>query len=531
MATSSDLRMSVSMIVTQCEDTLKTHLNVEAVTRLMLSDEKCDEILGKTTKKYLEKSPKKGIKFLLAVLKKLELPEFVLLLESLEQIGDEKHLTALTTIATHIEYLTPPTSSDKLLTEAIDKLKRIRDTHFKLSEHPDVPVDPDSISEDLQTPTLDTPTAVPGDSVQTTVMQVVETKSTVCTTIPAPQDPSTQQVPQYLSVHEITESPQVLDSEQVQTLTSVKPTTMQAAETTSTIVQVAEARSTTKQIAKAQSTVDQLTMTLSTTMQVAESQLTTNADSSSVRDATLDKCSDSQLGATYKPEIVLVKKRGAMLYSSVHGVTVTVPPTAVPGQDFELQMSASLETSIPIDPDYALCSAIVELTTNPKIDAFTDYVTVSMPHCALNMQNHPEFYCVISHTDGESSFKEDTSVEVDFTSQQGYFSFRTKHFTRYGAAGKRKRPQKSAAIPPRTQPLRSTKKSRSLEHHYKPAEVKTLRSLSDPHSQSSNLPNVRFCLGMFCPYDKKDSLWKVVFLTCLDTVTGYKVSVQLEEQY
>lgn len=526
-ATSSGLRMSVSMVVTQCEDTLKTHLDVEAVSRLMLSDDKCEEILGKTTKKYLEKSPKKGTKFLLAVLKKLELPGFVLLLESLERIGDKKHLTALTTIATHIEYLTPlATSSDRSLTEAIDKLNRIRDAYFKSSEHPDVPVDPDSISEDLQTPTLDTPTTVPDDSVQTTLMQIVQTKST---TIPTSQDPSPQRVPQYPSMHEVTESSQVLDSEELQTLTSdacAKPTTMQISETAS--VKVTEAQSTTTQVAEAQSTIDQLAKTLSTTMQVAESQLTTIADNDSFPDAPLDQCSDSKLGATnHEPEIVLVKNGGAMLYSAVHGITVTVPPTAVPSQDFELQMSASLETSILISQEYMLCSAIVTLTTNPKIDEFSDYITVSMPHCAVNMQDHPEFYCVISHSDGDLSFKEDTSVQIDFKSQWGYLSFTTKHFSRYAVAGKNLI-TKETAIPVRKQPMRQVKlKSKSFERCNRPTEVtqsKFHRSLSYP-PQSNWLPDVRFGLAMFAPRCRQGSQWKVIFLTCFDLPTAFDVSL------
>lgn len=593
MATSSELRMSVSMVVTQCEDTLKTHLDVEAVTGVMLSDEKCEEILGKTTKKYLEKSPKKGIKFLLAVLKKLELPGFVLLLESLQRIGDEKHLTALTTIATHIEYLTLPTSSDKLLTEAVDKLKFIRDAHFKVSEHPDVPMDPESVNDDLETPTLDAPTRVPNDSVQTTVTQIVQTKST---TIPAHPEASPQQ-----------------DSEELQILTSdaftrfsydsTKPTAIQVAETVSTTVQVAETQlmtkqvaetpSTTKQVAKIHSMTKQASETQSTAMEVSESPLATvqvteapsiteqiakipsmtkrfitetpsttiQAETPSITkqlaetppaimqvaktlstiqvaktpsaatqvgdddffpDASL-QCSDSQLGAIHETETVLVKKRGAILHSPVHGITITVPPSAVTSQDFELQMSASLETSVPIGEEYILCSAIVTLTTNPKINAFSDYIIVSMPHCAVSMQDHPEFYCMISHTDGESSFKEDTSIEVDFTSQWGYLSFKTKHFTRFGAAGRRKKRKRAVTIPPQKQQIHSAKKSKSLEHHYKPAEVKPVRSFSDSTSQSSHLPDVRFRLGMFTPRNKQTP-WKVVFLTCLDILTGHEVS-------
>ena len=143
------------------------------------------------------------------------------------------------------------------------------------------------------------------------------------------------------------------------------------------------------------------------------------------------------------------------------------------------------------------------------------------------MQDYPEFYCVLSHTDGQSSFVEDTDIEVDFTSQWRYFSFKTKHFTKYLGAGKR---NAKDTPPVRKQPLRLAKlKARSLEHHYSTPEVETVlqaelhRSMSDPLAQSRCFPDVRFCLGMFTPLRKEGSMWKVVFLTCPDEHTGYTV--------
>ena len=468
-----------------------------------------------------------------------------------------------------------------------------------------MPVDPESVNEDLETPTLDAPTRVPDDdSVQTTVTQIVQTKYTA---IPAHPEASPQQ-----------------DSEELQTLTSdaftrssydsTKPTTIQVAETESTTVQVTETQLMTKQVAKAQSTTKQVAETPSTTKQVAETysitkqasetqsttmevsesplaigqvtevpstieqiakipsttkdiitetpSATIQAEIPSIMKQTAEthapaimqvaktlstiqvaktpsaatqvsdddffpyaslECSDSQLGAIQETETVLVEKRGAILHSPVHGITVTVPPSAVTSQDFQLQMSASLETSVPIDEKYILCSAIVTLSTNPKIDVFSDCIMVSMPHCAVSMQDHPELYCMISHTDGEPSFKEDTSIEVDFTSQWGYLSFKTKHFTRFGAAGRRKKRKRAVTMPPQKQQIHSGKISKSFEHHYKPAEVKPVRTFSDPNSQSNHLPDVRFRLGMFTPR-KKQAPWKVVFLTCLDILTGHEVS-------
>ena len=491
MAISGELRMSVSMVVTQCEETLRTHLDdsvVATVTRAMLSAEKSDKILGKATKKYLEKSMKKGVRFFLAVLKKLELPEFVLFLESLEQIADKKHVTALTTIATHIEFLIPPPTSeseldsespkDSLLTEAIGKLKRIREDYFKISRDPDVPIQDSQNSESfecegLQTFTSDSFTRLPDDSVQATTKQIAEIQSMTFDDSPNPSSQHTG----YGDLQTLTHAIHPDDS--VQRIIT--------------------------QITKIHIPDDDL--------------LLPPPDPSS-------QCSGS--GTTDEPEIVHVPKSGAQLYSPVHGVTVTVPPSAVPSQEFELQMSASLDSTITIGSEYVLCSAIVMLTTDPKIDEFSDYIVVSMPHCAVSMQDYPEFYCVISHTDDQQSFKEDTNIEVDFTSQWGYLSFKTKHFSRFAAAGKM---NKAAAVPLRRQPMRLAKlKSKSLEHHNKPPKVEAIlqrefhRSLSDPLPQSRCLPDVRFGLGMFTPRYKKGSMWKVVFLTCLNNPTGYHVS-------
>ena len=412
---SSEERISISMVIVQCEDTLKTHVDVTKVADTMLKSEKADKILGKTTRKRLDKSMKKpDVKLFLAILKCLKLPEFALLLESLEQIGDENHLTALTTIATHIPNLALPTSPQDdaaktmLHDEAAKRVKQIHSVYFKPTKHRDVPEQVFTMVESL---------TISDDSSQS-----------LGTTIP----PSTEQ-------------------------TEIEFATV--------------------------------------------SHSLTGDDSISVN----------------------IGKDGGLLYSPVHGVTVSVPATAVPHNihTFELTMSASLTSTIPIGPDYIPCSAIVSLTTNPKVGKFLDHITVSIPHCGVSIQDYHTFYCLLSHSDGQPSFEEDASIEVDFTSDWRYFSFKTMHFTRYLAAAKQKDPT-------RKQPMRLAKlKSKSLEQT---PEVKAVvksefhRSASDPLSQSTYLPDVRYCLGMFTPLCKEGFFWKVVFLTCLDVQTGHAVS-------
>ena len=438
MASPSEERLSIGMVLVQCEDTLKTHIDVTKVADMMLKSEKADEILDKTVKKHLEKSKKKAeSKYLLAVLRRLKLPGFVVFLESLEQIGDENHLTALTLIATHIPSLSLPTSpQDPIISEACKKVKRIHSDHFKPTKHPDVPPDPEQILGMMESLTLaeESPDAS-SQSVGTTILPSTKQPEQTEIQSPAVYSHSTQSLPQSLT---------------------------------------------------------------------------------------------SDGGVT-----VHMGKDGGELYSPVHGITVSIPASAVPHhvQEFELKMTASLSSTIPISSEYILCSAIVSLTTNPKIENFSDHVTVSVPHSAVSMQDDPEFYCLLSHTDGQLLFKEDTNIEADFTSKWRYFSFKTSHFTKYLAAGKTRA---KATIPRRKQPERLAKlKSKSLEHQYghrEPSEVNAIcqrerfRSASDPLSQSRYLPDVRFCLGMFTPLCKEGSLWKVVFLTCLDVPTGYAVS-------
>ena len=395
----------------------------------MLKSEKADEVLNKATKKHLEKSKNKAdTKFLLAVLKRLELPGFALFLESLEQIGDKNHLTALTTIATHIPSLPLPSpeTSETAISEAAKKINRIYTVFFKPTKHRDVPSDSE---------------------------QVLAVESLI-----------------------ISDEPPLDFSQSVRT--TVLPGTIQPEQT---------------EIQSATVSIQSLPHNLS--------------------------------GSGDDNVTVKIGKDGGLLYSPVHGITVNVPASAVPHciQKFELVMTASLSSAIPIGTDYIPCSAIVSLTTNPKIEKFSDHVMVSVPHCAVSVMDYPEFYCLLSHSDDQDSFEEDTNIEVDFIRKWRYFSFKTRHFTRYVAAGKR--------VSPRKQPMRLAKvKSKSLEHHCKKSEFETAlegefhRSVSDPLSQSTYLPNVQYALGMFTPLCKEGSTWRVVFLTCLDVQTGYAVS-------
>ena len=311
-SSASEVRMSVGAVVVQSEDTLKSHVDVARVVHVMLNSEKSQEILDDVTRKYIEKSVKKGIKFFLAVVKKLELPGFVLFLESLEQVGDSKHLTALTTVATHIPFLSLPTATPEnpLTTEAIEKLKKIHGTHYKSTKHLDLP------------------------------------------------DPEHSQ----LSLSDIAESLLLAEGLTV----SPTPHSIDTHQSLETSILSSDKQQEHKKVAEA-------------------AQSTTSYSPSAQSHLLSDVTGEGSIA-------IRVQNNGALLYSPVHGVTVSVPASAVPShiQEFDLRVSSSLRCTIPIHSDYVPCSAVITLTTDPKFDKFSNYVTVSMPHCAMNMQDCPE---------------------------------------------------------------------------------------------------------------------------------------------
>ena len=223
-------------------------------------------------------------------------------------------------------------------------------------------------------------------------------------------------------------------------------------------------------------------------------------------------------------------------YSSAHGVSVTITEQAFPSgiAEFELSMTATLESSLPIDHHYyTYCSAIVSLKCEPPIEEFADYVTVEMPHCVLNVSDCEEHLCVLSAPDHDADsgveFQEDPEIEVDFTDCR-YLVFRTKHFSRsLAAVSNRKRKQKSSS-PRAKSSVDKLKKTKSLESS-SPSKKSSIdeyrRSQSHP-VPSSVQPTavVEFCVAMFTPRIKaEEKLWKIIFpVACCAVPTALDVS-------
>ena len=248
---------------------------------------------------------------------------------------------------------------------------------------------------------------------------------------------------------------------------------------------------------------------------------------STIRDRQLDIQADSsyKLVDSNRETHTFSRLTCGTFYSSAHGVSVTITEQAFPSgiAEFELSMTATLESSLPIDHHYYTpCSAIVSLKCEPPIEEFADYVTVEMPHCVLNVSDCEEHLCVLSAPDADSGveFQEDPEIEVDFTDCR-YLVFRTKHFSRsLAAVSKRKRKQKSSSAEMRkrskSSPTLRVRSSKSYIH----------RSQSHP-VPSSVQPTavVEFCVAMLTPRIKaEETLWKVVFLVALSVPTALDVS-------
>ena len=259
---------------------------------------------------------------------------------------------------------------------------------------------------------------------------------------------------------------------------------------------------------------------------------------STIRDRQLDIQADSsyKLVDSNRETHTFSRLTCGTFYSSAHGVSVTITEQAFPSgiAEFELSMTATLESSLPIDHHYYTpCSAIVSLKCEPPIEEFADYVTVEMPHCVLNVSDCEEHLCVLSAPDHDADsgveFQEDPEIEVDFTDCR-YLVFRTKHFSRsLAAVSNRKRKQKSSS-PRAKSSVDKLKKTKSLESS-SPSKKSSIdeyrRSQSHP-VPSSVQPTavVEFCVAMFTPRIKaEEKLWKIIFpVACCAVPTALDVS-------
>ena len=158
-----------------------------------------------------------------------------------------------------------------------------------------------------------------------------------------------------------------------------------------------------------------------------------------------------------------------VFYSHTHGVRVIADRQSLPDESLHIILTVNDYSShVVIPEDYNACySALISLKCYPKVDAFLDFVSVTIPHCA---HGDVESLRVLSASESEDKnetlyLREDSDIEIDSIDEY-YFTFRTKHFSKYRVAGvknshKLKQRKKN---PKGTHSLLSAKrKSRSFE--------------------------------------------------------------------
>ena len=124
---------------------------------------------------------------------------------------------------------------------------------------------------------------------------------------------------------------------------------------------------------------------------------------------------------------------GGVLYSPVHGVSVTIPPNAIPGHvgKFFLSMHFYLGHPFTLKEDVNICSVVVWFHLHPPIK-FLEDVTVEIPHAArANLTS----LCVLTWGEDKQGplYKLNTEVPADF-SDSYHAVFKVRHFSPYAIA-------------------------------------------------------------------------------------------------
>ena len=142
---------------------------------------------------------------------------------------------------------------------------------------------------------------------------------------------------------------------------------------------------------------------------------------------------EGQLG---NAEFGVFTNEGGTLYSALHGVTVIIPPNAIPEafSPFSLSMHFYLQQPFTLMDDADPCSVIVWLHQDPHFH-FLEEITVKIPHAAV-VDNS---LCVLTWGK-DKQLNLNTEVPADFS--DGYHAvIKVKYFCPNVAARKRKREQ------------------------------------------------------------------------------------------
>ena len=134
----------------------------------------------------------------------------------------------------------------------------------------------------------------------------------------------------------------------------------------------------------------------------------------------------------YSPEVTTFyhSQKVNILYSHIHGVIVMAKGDALPVNSVKIVLTVNdYSRPIHVPEGYnAFYSALISLRCDPNIDSFLDYVSVSIPHCAVG---DVESLCLLSGSDADSEeriyLREESDIVIE--SVDGYyFTYRTIRF-------------------------------------------------------------------------------------------------------
>lgn len=216
------------------------------------------------------------------------------------------------------------------------------------------------------------------------------------------------------------------------------------------------------------------------------------------------------------------KSKSHVQHSSTHDVTVYVEPVAFPEDLDRFNVSLTVNNyaqPITMPPQFtAVYSVLINLKCEPPFEKFEDYVTVTLPHCAVG---DIDSLCVLSAPDGDYNLVEDLDIEI-VSIDEAYVTFRTRHFSNNTVSASKRRKQKILKLKQRAAFLRAAsldETARRMSHKARP-----IRSYSSP-AVFENEPDMQFCVLMCRPCDTSSaSHWQFVFIVITDEITLTEVS-------
>ena len=219
---------------------------------------------------------------------------------------------------------------------------------------------------------------------------------------------------------------------------------------------------------------------------------------------------------------------GGVLYSPVHGVSVVIPPNAIPlgNEKVFLSMHFYLGHPFTLKEDVKICSVVVWFHLHPPIE-FLEDVTVEIPHA---VRADLTSLCVLTWGEDKQGppYKLNTEVPADFS--DGYHAvFKVRHFSPFSAGRKKDSSIKrikadcGTARNHRLDVLKNQTTS-SLEHSFEDSCTVSISHSPSDNPERPSAGQITYTLVCYMPKDRSGAQWNVTFAACYNHPTGNWVS-------